>query len=120
MRVGLMGKADGMSKNPYISESRRMRAQTRVAEQDIVEDYQKGPRARWFADSIGVGFYMVDIHPCGANESGRMRMPKPFQIPMQALLPREPLNFLPARKSLRVTHLTNGAFSLHPVESNTG
>jgi hypothetical protein len=120
LRADLMGTPDGMSKYPYIRESRRIVAQTRVAEQDIVEDYQKGPRARWFADSIGVGFYMVDIHPCGANESGRMRMPKPFQIPMQALLPREPLNFLPAGKSLGVTHLTNGAFRLHPVEWTTG
>ena len=115
-----MGTADGMSKYPYIRESRRMVAQTRVTEQDIVEDYQTGPRARWFADSVGVGFYMVDIHPCGANEHGRMRMPKPFQIPMSALLPREPLNFLPAGKNLGVTHLTNGAFRLHPVEWNVG
>jgi hypothetical protein len=120
LRADLMGTADGMSKYPYIRESRRIIAKTRVTEQDIVEDYQSGPRARWFADSIGVGFYMVDIHPCGANERGRMRMPKPFQIPMAALLPREPLNFLPAAKSLGVTHLTNGAFRLHPVEWNTG
>jgi hypothetical protein len=63
---------------------------------------------------------MVDIHPCGANEHGRMRMPKPFQIPMSALLPREPLNFLPASKNLGVTHLTNGAFRLHPIEWNIG
>ena len=115
-----MGTADGMSKYPYIRESRRMLARERVTEQDIIEDYQTGPRARWFADSVGVGFYMVDIHPCGANERGRMRMPKPFQIPMSALLPREPLNFLPAAKNLGVTHLTNGAFRLHPVEWNTG
>jgi len=47
-------------------------------------------------------------------------MPKPFQIPMQALLLREPLNFLRAGKTLGVTHLTNGAFRLHPVEWTTG
>ena len=63
---------------------------------------------------------MVDIHPCGANERGRMRMPKPFQIPMSALLSRDTVNFLPAGKSLGVTHLTNGAFRLHPVEWNIG
>jgi hypothetical protein len=43
-----------------------------------------------------------------------------FQIPMQALQPREPLNFLLAGKILGVTHLTNGAFRLHPVEWATG
>ena len=63
---------------------------------------------------------MVDIHPCGANERGRMRMPRPFQIPMSTLLPREPVNFLPAGKNIGVTHLTNGAFRLHPVEWNIG
>jgi hypothetical protein len=120
LRTDMMGTADGMSKYPYIRESRRILARTRVTEQDIVDEYQTGPRARWFADSVGTGFYMVDIHPCGANERGRMRMPKPFQIPMGALLPRDPVNFLPAGKSLGVTHLTNGAFRLHPVEWNVG
>jgi hypothetical protein len=120
LRPDLIGTSDGMSMYPYIRESRRILARTRVTEQDIVDEYQAGPRARWFADSIGAGFYMVDIHPCGANEHGRMRMPKPFQIPMAALLPRDPVNFLPAGKSLGVTHLTNGAFRLHPVEWNVG
>lgn len=120
LRIDQMGTADGMSKYPYIRESRRMIARTRVTEQDIVEDYQPGPRAKWFADSIGTGFYMVDIHPCGANERGRMRMPRPFQIPMSALLPKEQINFLPAGKNLGVTHLTNGAFRLHPIEWNVG
>jgi len=67
-------------------------------------------------DSVGTGFYMVDIHPCGANERGRMMMPRPFQIPLAALTTKEPSNFLPAGKSLGVTHLTNGAFRLHPIE----
>jgi FAD dependent oxidoreductase len=120
LRPDIMGTADGMSKYPYIRESRRMIARTRIIEQDIVDEYQTGSRARWFADSVGVGFYMVDIHPCGASERGRMRMPKPFQIPMSALVPRQPLNFLPAGKNLGVTHLTNGAFRLHPVEWNVG
>jgi FAD dependent oxidoreductase len=120
LRADVMGSADGMSKYPYIRESRRMRARGKVAEQDIVDEYQSGPRARWYPDSVGTGFYMVDIHPCGANEHGRMRMPKPFQIPMSALMPREAVNFLPAGKNLGVTHLTNGAFRLHPIEWNIG
>ena len=120
LRADAMGTADGFSKYPYIRESRRMVARTRVIEQDIVDEYQPGPRAKWFGDSIGTGFYMVDIHPCGANEHGRMRMPRPFQIPISALLPREAVNFLPASKNIGVTHLTNGAFRLHPVEWNIG
>ena len=115
-----MGTADGFSKYPYIRESRRLVARERVAEQDIVDETKPGPRAKWYADSIGTGFYMVDIHPCGANEKGRMMMPKPFQIPMAALLPKTEVNFLPAGKNIGITHLTNGAFRLHPIEWNVG
>lgn len=121
LRPDVLDTADGLSKAPYVRESRRIRARGRVVEQDIVEESQPGPRARWFADSIGTGFYMVDIHPCGAGERGRMMMPRPFQVPMSALEPREgPSNFLPAGKNIGVTHLTNGAFRLHPVEWNVG
>jgi hypothetical protein len=121
LRPDEMGTADGLSKYPYIRESMRIVARGTVVEQDIAEKFQTGPRAKWFPDSIGIGFYMVDIHPCGANERGEMTMPRPFQIPMSALLPRgEIANFLPAGKNIGVTHLTNGAFRLHPVEWNVG
>ena len=120
LRPDIMGTADGLSKYPYVRESRRMTASSRVIEQAIVDGYWPGPRARWFDDSVGIGFYMVDIHPCGANERGRMMMPKPFQIPLATLLPRTPVNFLPAGKNIGVTHLTNGAFRLHPIEWMVG
>ncbi|MBK5294528.1 MAG: FAD-dependent oxidoreductase, partial [Acidobacteriia bacterium] len=121
LRMDVMGTPDGLSKTPYIRESRRLiPASGRVVEQDIVAEMQPGPRARWFNDSVGTGFYMVDIHPCGANERGRMMMPRPFQIPMRALIPQKVTNLLAAGKNLGVTHLTNGAFRLHPVEWNIG
>jgi len=120
LRPEQMGSEDGLSKYPYIRESRRIRARSRVVEQDIVDEYQPGPRAKWFGDSVGTAFYMVDIHPCGANERGRMMMPRPFQIPMGTLIPQGVSNLLPASKNIGVTHLTNGAYRLHPVEWNVG
>ena len=121
LRKEVMGTEDGLSKYPYIRESRRLiPARDRVVEQDIVAEYQTGSRARWYEDSVGTGFYMVDIHPCGANERGRMMMPRPFQIPLQTLIPQKVRNLLAAGKNLGVTHLTNGAFRLHPVEWNVG
>ncbi len=120
LRKDVMATEDGLSKTPYIRESRRLQVRRPVVEQDIVEESQPGPRAAWFADSIGTGFYMVDIHPCGANEKGRMMMPRPFQIPLGAMFPQGLSNFLPAGKNLGVTHLTNGAFRLHPIEWNVG
>jgi hypothetical protein len=120
LRPEVMDTSDGLSKYPYIRESRRMRGEVRVVEQDIVAEHQPGARARWFQDSVGTAFYMVDIHPCGAGERGRMMMPKPFQIPMGALISKGVKNLLAAGKNLGVTHLTNGAFRLHPVEWNVG
>jgi hypothetical protein len=120
LRKDVMGSADGLAKYPYIRESRRLRTPVRVLQQDIVIDDPAIARAKWFDDSVGIGFYMVDIHPCGANERGRMMMPKPFQVPMATLVPEGVRNMLAAGKNLGVTHLTNGAFRLHPIEWNIG
>lgn len=120
LRKDVMESQDGLSKYPYIRESRRILVKNRVTEQDLNIDDASAVRAKPFNDSIGTGFYMVDIHPCGANERGRMMMPKPFQIPMSALIPQGVDNFLAAAKNIGVTHLTNGAFRLHPIEWNVG
>ncbi|MBI3695599.1 MAG: FAD-dependent oxidoreductase, partial [Acidobacteria bacterium] len=115
-----MGTADGLSKYPYIRESRRIVGRARIVEQDLTIDFQKGTRARKRPDSIGIGHYMVDIHPCGKGERGKMVMSRPFQIPLGALVPVGSVNLLPAGKSIATTHITNGAHRLHPVEWNIG
>jgi hypothetical protein len=120
LRKDVMDSQDGLSKYPYIRESRRIRVKHPVTEQDLRIDDVQAVRAKAYPDSIGTGFYMVDIHPCGANERGRMMMPKPFQIPMSALIPQGVTNLLAASKNIGVTHLTNGAFRLHPIEWNVG
>ena len=59
-----LGSSDGLSLYPYIRESRRILALETIREQDISAVYQKGPRSKWFADSVGIGFYPIDIHSC--------------------------------------------------------
>ncbi|WP_255464521.1 FAD-dependent oxidoreductase [Candidatus Roseilinea sp. NK_OTU-006] len=44
----------------------------------------------------------------------------PFQIPLGALIPRRTENLIAACKNIGVTHLTNGAYRLYPVEWNIG
>ena len=44
----------------------------------------------------------------------------PFQIPLGALIPVRMKNLLPACKNIGTTHITNGAYRLHPVEWNVG
>jgi hypothetical protein len=119
LRKDVLGTADGLSQYPYIRESRRIQALRTVREQDVSAACQPGARAEFFADSVGLGFYPIDIHgvPGDVAAAGPT---KPFQIPLGALIPRHLGNLLPACKNLGVTHLTNGCYRLHPVEWNAG
>ncbi len=127
LRKDLFATEDGLAPEPYIRESRRIRAQQTVIEQDIVvtdfsgkECQGASARAKFFADSVGIGHYALDIHPNGHGEPNHYVPTRPFQIPLGALIPRRLLNLLPACKNLGVTHLTNGAYRLHPIEWNIG
>lgn len=108
------GSADGLSLYPYIRESRRIRALETIREQDISDIYQKGPRSKWFRDSVGIGFYPIDIHSCAKKDFTSAT--KPFQLPVGALVPAKIQNLVAASKDIGATHITNGAYRLHPIE----
>jgi hypothetical protein len=120
LRPDVLGADDGLAKFPYIREARRLQALTTVLEQDVSAEHQPGARARHFADSVGVGWYPIDIHRAGADDVGLSCRTRPFQIPMGALIPIRLRNLLAGAKNLGVTHITNGCYRLHPVEWNTG
>jgi hypothetical protein len=120
LRPDVMGTPDGFSKYPYIRESRRIRALTTVREQDIAAARQPGARAVYFPDSGGIGLYAIDIHPAEGEEKIPPAAVRPFQIPLSALIPVRVRNLLPACKNLGTTHITNGAYRLHPIEWNIG
>ncbi|MFC1693966.1 FAD-dependent oxidoreductase, partial [Candidatus Latescibacterota bacterium] len=44
-----------MVRIPYLRKPRRIKAKTRIVEQDISASFQKGPRAKFFSDSVGIG-----------------------------------------------------------------
>jgi hypothetical protein len=73
-----------------------------------------------FPDTIGIGYYRIDLHPSAAGRNYLDLASLPFQIPLGALLPQRVENLLPAGKNLGTTHITNGAYRLHPVEWNIG
>ena len=116
----MVGTPDALSKHPYIRECRRLRALTTILEHDVSADLQPGARARHFADSVGVGWYPIDIHQAGPEDVGTSCRTRPFQIPMGALIPVRIRNLLAGAKNLGTTHITNGCYRLHPVEWNTG
>jgi hypothetical protein len=112
---------DGLAPSPYIRESRRILARVTVREQQIVTEHNPGPRATLFPDSCGIGHYSIDIHRGGAGGQEFIGLKtRPFQIPTGSLIPRRVTNLLAASKNLGVTHLTNGAYRLHPIEWNIG
>jgi hypothetical protein len=100
---------------PYIRESRRIHAKTTIIEQDIVASHNPLARAMLRDDSVGIGHYEVDIHG-HEDVPGTGQQTKPFQIPLGALIPERGGNLLPAGKTIGVTHITNGAYRLHPTE----
>jgi len=120
LQPSVMGSADGLSKFPYIRESRRIRALKTVVEQEVSTEFQPGPRAAHFDDSVGIGWYPIDIHRSGPEDVGHSCRTRPFQIPLGALIPRRVTNLLAAAKNIGTTHLTNGCYRLHPVEWNIG
>lgn len=120
LQPAIMGSADGLSKYPYIRESRRILALKTVVEEEVSAHFQPGPRAAHFADSVGIGWYPIDIHRSGPEDVGVSCRTRPFQIPLGALLPQETSNLVAACKSIGTTHITNGCYRLHPVEWNLG
>ncbi|HUQ76197.1 MAG TPA: FAD-dependent oxidoreductase, partial [Burkholderiales bacterium] len=120
LRPDVMGTADGLSKHPYIREARRIKASKTIVEQEVSERYQKGPRAAEYPDSVGVGWYPIDIHRSGPEDVGASCRTKPFQIPLGALVPVRVANLIAGAKNIGTTHITNGCYRLHPVEWNIG
>ncbi len=120
LRPDIMGTDDGLAKFPYIRESRRIRALKTIVEHEVSTAFQPGPRAAHFTDSVGIGWYPIDIHNSGPDDVGVSCRTRPFQIPLGALLPIRMSNLIAAAKNIGTTHITNGCYRLHPVEWNIG
>jgi hypothetical protein len=116
LRKDIMGTKDGLSKMPYIRESRRIKALERVLEQEITLS-SKRKKAKRLHKSVGIGWYQMDLHACVGNDDVSLFEPTlPFQIPLGALIPLKTKNLLATCKNIGTTHLTNGAYRLHPIE----
>jgi hypothetical protein len=113
-----MGSEDGLSQQPYIRESRRILALRTIVEEDIAVDFQQGARAALYPDTVGVGQYPIDSHSCGRNDFRSNS--RPFEIPLGALIAHDADNLLAASKNIGTTHITNGAYRLHPTEWSIG
>jgi len=126
LRGDLTGTDDGMAKYPYVRECRRIEAVFTVLEQHVGKANremitgQAETRAAEFYDSVGIGYYHIDLHPSTGGDNYIDFPSLPFQIPLGALLPKRMVNLLPANKNIGTTHITNGCYRLHPVEWGIG
>ncbi len=121
LRGDITGAPDGLAKMPYIRESRRIQAEFTIVEQHLAEVLRPSEKfAERYFDSVGIGFYRLDLHPSTGGNNYLDVGSLPFQIPLGALLPVRMENLLPACKNIGTTHITNGCYRLHPVEWNIG
>ena len=121
LRPDLTGTADGLAQQPYIRESRRIRAAFTVTENHVGVEARAGQDvSETFADSVGIGYYRIDLHISTGGDNYIDIASHPFQIPLGALLPVRVNNLLPACKNIGTTHISNGCYRLHPVEWNIG
>jgi FAD dependent oxidoreductase len=120
LRGDVTGGSDGLAQAPYLRESRRIRAEYTVVEQDLALSVRGDKGAASYPDSVGIGMYRIDLHPSTGGDNYIDVACCPFEIPLGALIPRRVENLLPAGKNIGSTHLTNGCYRLHPVEWNIG
>ena len=127
LRKDIMDTEDGLAKYPYVREARRIKALFTILEEHVGAENRKmvmqgsGPvKAADFFDSVGIGYYHIDLHPSSEGDNYIDFGSLPFQIPLGALIPKETENLLPANKNIGTTHITNGCYRLHPVEWSIG
>ncbi len=133
-----MGTLHGLSRHPYIREGRRILGRPsishpygfRIYETDITQraNDENRQRAYIFYDSVGVGHYPIDFHECIKPDTSLSpyeaeqapSVTYPFQVPLRALIPQKIDNLLAVSKNIATTHITNGAYRVHPAEWSIG
>lgn len=123
VRTDIFGRADGTAPQAYIRESPRIANPiVRVLEQHIAVADPNAPGVRApmnFSDSCGICMYGIDVHQCygppGTPWVGGINI-RPFQIPLGSLIPSDVSNLIAACKNIGATHVTSGAYRVHPGE----
>jgi FAD dependent oxidoreductase len=90
-------------------------------------------RSLIYPDSVGIGHYAIDFHPCMTNSppeapNNREREGErrgggstyPFQVPLRAMIPQRLDNLLVAGKSIATSHIAAAAYRVHSFEWSVG
>lgn len=97
------------------------------------EEVKRRTRSTIYQDSVGIGHYAIDFHPCmtktpaetpGNTEREGERQGAgqayPFQIPLRSLIPQKIDNMLIAGKSIATSHIAAAAYRVHSFEWSSG
>ncbi len=97
------------------------------------EEVMRRTRSSIYSDSVGIGHYAIDFHPCmtqtppeapGNTEREGERQGAgqayPFQIPLRAMIPQRIDNMLVAGKSIATSHIAAAAYRVHSFEWSSG
>jgi hypothetical protein len=115
LQTGTPRETEGMAIFPSGLRKRRIVPFTRIVEQDIAAEYNPGPRAKFFRDSVGIGYHPIVI-PSGDGISPATIPTKPFQIPFGALVPIHFTNYLSGGMTIGATYVASRAYQAPSVE----
>ena len=104
-----------------------------IGDKKSPEEVRRRTRSTIYPDSVGIGHYAIDFHPCmvmsppeapGNKEREGERQGAgqayPFQIPLRAMIPQKINNMLVAGKSIATSHIAAAAYRVHSFEWSSG
>ena len=105
-----------------------------IANPDLdLEQIKRRTRSTIYPDSVGIGHYAIDFHPCmtespaekagNTEREGERRgagQAYPFQIPLRAMIPQKIDNLVVTGKSIATSHIAAAAYRVHSFEWSSG
>jgi FAD dependent oxidoreductase len=104
-----------------------------ITDKVSLEQVKLRSRARLFPDSVGIGHYPIDFHPCMAEappeKPGNTERPgerqganvtHPYQIPLRAMIPPRIDNLIVTGKSIATSHISAATYRVHSFEWSAG
>lgn len=98
-----------------------------------VDKVKRRSRSTIYPDSVGIGHYAIDFHPCmtqtpvetpgNTERAGERRgggQAYPFQVPLRAMIPQKIDNMLVVGKSIATSHIAAAAYRVHSFEWSSG
>jgi hypothetical protein len=104
-----------------------------ITDKIAVEAVNLRSRARLFPDSVGIGHYPIDFHPCmaeappekpgnseRAGERQGASVTYPYQIPLRAMIAPRIDNLIVTGKNIATSHISAATYRVHSFEWSTG